>query len=156
MNDDPAVAAELPPKPPGHMPVGEVNYEAPDMPSDFLATGERLAFAQASAGPPPLPAVWQLLADWSSQPPPAFGGAANTIHFYLNHTNGIGYEGCMFFKAASPPYHPFISRNRFYGTGHVYPNVPWGSSTKQLDLRACRRRGCGSPSHFARQKVQPV
>jgi hypothetical protein len=128
--NDPEVNAELPPKPPGRAVVDYVNDDAPELPADFLATGERLTFALAAApGPPSLPAAWQPLADWSSQPSPAFGGAANTIHFYLNHTDGIGYQGCMFFKPASPPYH-YFSRNRFYGTGHVYPSVPWGELYK--------------------------
>jgi hypothetical protein len=127
MSDDPKAIDELPPKPPGAVPLDATSDYAREPTAEQLATVER--FALAAAGPPPLPAPWQPLADWASQPPPAFGGAANTIHFYLNHTDGIGYQGCMFFKAASPPY-SYFSRNRFYGTGHVYPNVPWGELYK--------------------------
>jgi hypothetical protein len=129
MSDGPKAIDELPPTPPGAVPLDATSDYAREPTAEQLATVERLALA--AAGPPPLPAPWQPLADWSSQPPPAFGGAANTIHFYLNHTDGIGYQGCMFFKAASPPY-SYFSRNRFYGTGHVYPNVPWGELYKTV------------------------
>jgi hypothetical protein len=126
MNDAPEISEQMPPTLLGRMPVGEANEYAYEPTDADLARSE---LALTAAGPPPLPAPWQPLADWSSQPPPAFAGAANAIHFYLNHTDGIGYQGHIFYKAASPPYH-YFSRNRFYGTGHVYPNVPWGELYK--------------------------
>jgi hypothetical protein len=110
-----------PPQPPGDSPPGEEGLQTTLIED---APGERIDIAA-----PALPAAWQPLADWCNQQPPSFAGSANTIHFYLNHTDGIGYQGCMFFKPATPPFH-YFSRNRFYGTGHVYPNVPWGELYK--------------------------
>ena len=127
MGDEPHVMDEQPPAPLGSVPLGETSDYAREPTPDQLATVERLVLA--AAAPPALPAAWQPLADWATQPSPAFLGAANTIHFYLNHTDGIGYQGCMFYKAASPPY-GYFSWNRFYGTGHVYPTVPWGELYK--------------------------
>ena len=121
--------------------MAENEYRAPDMelpipPGDVsLAEASPREFKTSFTGEAPgeradypapgMPSQWQLLADWLSQPPPAFGGAANAVHFYMNHTDGIGYQGLMYFKAATPPFN-YFSRNRFYGTGHIYPNVPWG------------------------------
>src|SRR5215203_608166 len=92
----PHVLDDVPPKPPGSVPLGETSDYARAPTAEQLATVEQLALA--AAGPPPLPAPWEPLADWSSQPAPAFSGSANAIHFYLNHSDGIGYQGFMFFK----------------------------------------------------------
>jgi hypothetical protein len=127
----PVITAEHAPAPPGRASVAEVMDTSPPLPPALDGTrGEALAFA-LPAGAPAIPPAWQPLAEWSSAPAPAFGGAANAIHFYLNHRDGIGYQGFMHFKPASPPY-GHLSRNRFYGTGHVYPNVPWGELYKSL------------------------
>ena len=129
VDDASVITDETPPTPPGRVSLGEAMESAPALPV-VPTRGGAAAFA-APSGPPPLPAAWQPLADWSSQPAPAFAGAANAIHFYLNRRDGIGYQGYMYFKPASPPYH-YFSRNRFYGTGHIYPNVPWGELYKSL------------------------
>jgi len=122
--DDQGKTELLPPQPPGTLSLGEEVERAATATAPELTPSER--FDYPAPGMPPL---WQSLADWCNQPPPSFGGNANTIHFYLNHSDGIGYQGLMFFKAATPPF-SYFSRNRFYATGHVYPNVPWGELYK--------------------------
>lgn len=113
-----------PPAPPGNAVLGQAGartYDAASMPAP---PSEAMAFPD-----PGMPHPWEMIADWLSQPAPAFVGNANAVHFYLNHTDGIGYQGFLYFKPATPP-HSWFSRNRFYGVGHVYPNVPWGEKYK--------------------------
>jgi hypothetical protein len=88
---------------------------------------ESMAFAA-----PGLQPGWQPIANWCTAPSPAYAGNTHTVHFYLNHVdNGIGYQGLFFYQPATPPF-TYFSRNRFYGVGHVYPNVPWGELYKSV------------------------
>lgn len=135
VDDASAILKETPPPPPGLVPFGKAMDKAPKL-SALATTGETLAFVAAT--PPTLPAAWQPLANWCGQPAPSFAGSANAIHFYLNNRAGIGYEGFLYYKPASPPFNWF-SRNRFHGTGHIYPNVPWGELYKSLGPSAPER-----------------
>jgi hypothetical protein len=121
MTEDPRQADLSEVLTPGKSPVGDGGYGEPKTSLTEKPPLEAFDFAA-----PGMPQGWQELADWSSQPPPAFAGEAKTIHFWLNHhSSGIVHRGLLFFKPASPPF-SYFSRNRFYGTGYVIPNVPWG------------------------------
>lgn len=104
--------------------VADDSYGEPKTELLEKAPFERLDFAA-----PGLPAGWQPLADWCTQPLPAFVGNANAVHFYLHSHPGMVYRGMLFYKPADPPF-TYFSRNRFYGIGHLIPNVPWGELYK--------------------------
>ncbi len=72
-----------------------------------------------------LPAEFQEKIDWVNQPPPTNARDTHALHFWLRSTEGLSYQGLMFYRPGSPTSPITQQQNGIQGKGYLTPTPPY-------------------------------